>query len=352
MNLLNLIFIVLIVLITIEHFISFVNLYILNNGLVFIKPENLTKTELVEKFKELSSSKSLEDLKNINKEDKKDENKITFRKYLKSYYLRLSALFFKFKNLIAKIALFTILIKYLRKIKLMRFIFRIVNYIFLSTFGIIITDIYGLKEIIAEIEYYWMEYVNFIHESKIYKTLVKIFHVVSEEDKSKVIENKSEIIENKSETKINNYELPSSGRELKNEKIIPDKTSGGNEKENWLDKDLLILGLSIVSLGLIYIYWDSIIELFNNIKPDDDGSTTSGSPIFVSHAEEYEKYFKELSTNEELYDLDVIRSADNSKIIDYSDVENTNWEDSPTTPKPSSSKLPDSQGVMLPFSKK
>jgi hypothetical protein len=77
-----------------------------------------------------------------------------------------------------------------------------------------------------------MEYVNFIHESKIYKTLVKIFHVVSEEDKSKVIENKSEIIENKSETKINNYELPSSGRELKNEKIIPDKTSGGNEKEN------------------------------------------------------------------------------------------------------------------------
>jgi hypothetical protein len=154
MKLLNLIFIVLIVLITIEHFISFVNLYILNNGLVFIKPENLTKTELVEKFKELSSSKSLKDLNNINKEDKKDENKITIRKFLKSYYLRLSALFLKFKNLIAKIALFTILIKYLRKIKLMRFIFRIVNYIFLSTFGIIITDIYGLKEIIAEIEYY------------------------------------------------------------------------------------------------------------------------------------------------------------------------------------------------------
>jgi hypothetical protein len=148
MNLLNLMIIVLII--TIEHSITFV----FNNGLVFIKPENLTKTELVEKFKELSSSNSLKDLNNINKEDKKDENKITIRKFLKSYYLRLSALFLKFKNLIAKIALFTILIKYLRKIKLMRFIFRIVNYIFLSTFGIIITDIYGLKEIIAEIEYY------------------------------------------------------------------------------------------------------------------------------------------------------------------------------------------------------
>jgi hypothetical protein len=29
-----------------------------------------------------------------------------------------------------------------------------------------------------------------------------------------------------------NSDLPSSGSELKNEKIIHDKTSGGNEKEN------------------------------------------------------------------------------------------------------------------------
>jgi ABC-type uncharacterized transport system substrate-binding protein len=69
MKLLNLILIVLII--TIEPLISFV----LNNGLVFIKPENLSKTELVEKFKELSSSKSLKDLKNNKGEDKKDEDK-------------------------------------------------------------------------------------------------------------------------------------------------------------------------------------------------------------------------------------------------------------------------------------
>jgi hypothetical protein len=135
MNLLNLILIVLII--TIQPFISFVNLYILNNGLVFIKPENLSKTELVEKFKELSSSKSLNDLKNIKNEDKKDGDKITFKNYLKSYYIRLSAFILKYKNLISfmnKIALFTILIKYFRKFKLMRIIIRIINYIFLSTF--------------------------------------------------------------------------------------------------------------------------------------------------------------------------------------------------------------------------
>jgi hypothetical protein len=38
---------------------------------LFIKPENLSKTELVEKFKELSSSKSLENLKYNKVENKK-----------------------------------------------------------------------------------------------------------------------------------------------------------------------------------------------------------------------------------------------------------------------------------------
>jgi hypothetical protein len=262
-----------------------------------------------------------------------------------------------------KIALFTILIKYFRKIKLMRFIFRIINYIFLSIFFIFISDVYGLKEVIAGIEYYWMEYINFIHESKIYKMFVKIFYVVNDINKSEIIENKSEIIndkvvENKFESKIINSELPSSGSELKNEKIIHDKTSGGDEKENWfrLNKDLLILGLSIVSLGLIYIYWDSIIELFKNVKPDlgkdEDGSNATNSPIFTTHQEEYQKYFKELETNEELYDLDVIKSQDKGKAIDYSDVEKTQWGDSPTTPKASTSNLPKTHGIMIPISKK
>ena len=157
---------------------------VFNNCLVFIKPENLTKTELVEKFKELSSSKTLKDLKN---EDKKVEDKISIKDLFKTYYLKLSTFIFKFKNLISKIVLFTILIKYFRKIKLMRFIIRIINYIFLSTFGIFISDIYGLKEIITQIEYYWMEYVSFIHESRFYKMLIKIFHVVNEDNKSEII---------------------------------------------------------------------------------------------------------------------------------------------------------------------
>ena len=329
------------------------------DGLVLIKPENLSKTELVEKFKELSSSKSLKELKNIKNEDKKDEDKITFKNYLKSYFIRLSAFILKYKILISKLALFTILIKYFRKFKLMSFIIRIINYIFYSILGIFITDIYGLKEVIAGIEYYWMEYVNYIHESKIYKTLIKIFHVVSDENKSeesKLEVNNSEIIKDslKSETISKLNEIPSSGSELKNEKIIHDKTSGGNEKENWFKLNKYFwIGLSIISLGLICVYWDNISELFKNMKPDDnDGSTTTETPIFQNYEEEYKKYFKELETNKELYDLDVIRSQDKGKGIDYSDVEYTKWEDSPITPKASTTNLPKRDVVMIPISKK
>jgi hypothetical protein len=120
---------------------------------VFIKPESLTKTELVEKFKELSSSKSLKDLKNEDEKDK-DKDKISIKDFLYSSYLRITSFILKHKNLISKIALFSILIKYLRKLKIVSFIFRIIKYFLLSTSGIFISDIYGLKEIIAQIEYY------------------------------------------------------------------------------------------------------------------------------------------------------------------------------------------------------
>jgi len=94
--------------------------------------------------------------------------------------------------------------------------------------------------------------------------------------------------------------------------------------------------------------------LFKNVKPDDDGSTTTESPVFLDQQEEYKQYFREMSTNEELYDLDVIRSQGKDKVVDYSDVENTKWEDSPTTPKASNVPLNSSSnpGVMLPISRK
>jgi hypothetical protein len=370
MNLLNLILIVLII--TIEPFISLV----FNNGLVFIKPENLTKTELIEKFKELSSSKSLDNLKNIKSDDKKDNDRITLKYLLKTYYLRLSAFVFKFHSILTKLTLFTIIIRYLRKMNMMKFIWSIINSVLLSTFGIILSDVYGFGDIFEYFKGYWMEYVNFIHGTKFYKILVKIFNELKESDvKSDKVSNPeinevfnksekvSDIVENKE-----SYDFPSSYQQIETEKIRNVKSNWGNFENTkikadseindspfYKNKDLLILGLSIITLGLIYIYWDSIIESFKNVKPDlgkdEDGSNVTNSPVISTHQEEYQKYFKELETNEELYDLDVIRSQNNSKTVEYIDVENTKWEDSPITPKASSSKLPKTSGVMLPISK-
>ncbi len=116
-----------------------------------------------------------------------------------------------------------------------------------------------------------------------------------------------------------------------------------------------LIGISIITLSFIYTYWDSINELFKNVKPDlgtdENGSNTTNTPIFTTHQEEYEKYFKELETNEELYDLDVIKAQNKSEIVEYIDVENTKWEDSPTTPKASTSNLPERHVVMIPISK-
>lgn len=358
MNLLNLILIVIII--TIDPIMRIPNFAW--DGLVFIKPENLTKTEWVEKFKELSSSKTLKDLK---KED--DEDKITTKELLKSSFLKLFTFFSKFKKLIMKITLFSILIKYFRIFKLIRFIWSLINSVLLSTFGIVFSDLSGFKEIFAHIEYYWIEYVNFIHRTKIYKILIKLFNEIKESEDNSNLEinkvksekvSKPEIIENKSESKINNSEInefPSSGRELKEEKIVPDKTSWGNIQEKWFQLDKYFwIGLSIVSLTLIYYNWDFITQLFKNVKPDNDGSTTSDTPIFLDPQEEYNEYFKEISTNEELYDLEQIRDSNKGKTIEYTEVENARWEDSPTTPKASSSELPlkSDLGVMLPISKK
>lgn len=220
MNLLNLI-ILIILFITIEPFIifTFYNVLDYKNGLVFIKPENLTKTELVERFKELSSSKSLNELK-------KEEKQISQKDLLKSYYLKILSFLVRFYEVLIKISLFTFFIKYFRKIKLMRFIWTIINSIFLSTFGIVFSEVYGFKEIFNYVEHYWMEYVNFIQDSKFYKILVKLFNVVKDENKPEIVENKSEIVESKLEKVSNSeilenkdsYDFPSSDRTFKTKK--------------------------------------------------------------------------------------------------------------------------------------
>jgi len=162
-----------------------------NLSIVFIKPENLTKAELVDKFKELSSTKSLEDLK-VNK----TENKISLKDLFKSYYSKLASLFLKIYGLLAKLTLFSIILKFLRKIKILRLVWGLINSVLISIFGIVYSDVYGFKEVFDYFKYYWIEYINFIHETRFYKVLEKMLKSIKESDvKPFEVKPKSEVIE-------------------------------------------------------------------------------------------------------------------------------------------------------------
>lgn len=257
-------------------------------SLLFIKPENLSKTELVEKFKELSSSKSLDNLK-----DTKVENKITMKDLFKSYYLRLLSFILKFYSILTKITLFTILFNFLRKMKLIRFIWTIINSFLFSIFGIIFSDFYGFKEIYEIIKYYWILYVDFIHETKLYKIFSKILGVINEPviEKTEVKnDNKLEeiqIIENKED---NSYDFPSSDQQIKTKKTWDLENHWGDSENPEINKNspyntYFLIVISIITVSLIYVYWDSIYSWFGKIKPDEGSNSPTVKPEIDSPTE-------------------------------------------------------------------
>lgn len=215
--------------------------------------------------------------------------------------------------------------------------------------------------------------MDFIHETKIYKVLVKIFKVVKESDVKIDEETNIKIETIKSEDMKNSetmetkevYDFPSGGERIETKEIVNNKNNRWNFEDTKIEKEIespfyknmyFVIGFSIVCFSLIYIYWDSISELFKNSKPDEGGNagisspTQSPVPEILEPREQYNEYFVEKEENI----LDYTDGCNKIKkgIVDYIDVENIKWESSPTTPKASTSKLPKTQSIMLPISKK
>ena len=95
------------------------------------------------------------------------------------------------------------------------------------------------------------------------------------------------------------------------------------------------------------------LKLKSALRPDLGGNEGNTIPNIKDFTEEYNHYFdyhKFIETNEELYELEQIKSQDKGKTVDYSEVQLEKWTESPTTPKASSSKLPN-QSVMIPITK-
>lgn len=298
----------------------------LNNSLVLMKPENLSKSQLIEKYKELSSEKTLDN------SNKSNENKSLITDLLKSYFWKLVKSLPRFYILIGKIGLFSFLFKILKQIKVLRVILHGINSVILLIFGIAYSDIYGFAQLFDKISYYWDQYVVFIHETKIYKILVKILKGFKDEDlpvsKIEEITKEIELPENKITFKESEEEFLFSS-ESKNERneitnFENNKWDIRNtEKIESSDKpfyhnQFLIIAVSIISLSLIYHYWDNIYDFFvnflDNIKPDDNSDSllnnkpetfgdhysrlcedTENIVTRINKRKDFYKYFTELS---------------------------------------------------------
>jgi hypothetical protein len=287
-----------------------------------------------------------------------------------------------------KLTLLSLIIKYFRKYKFIRKILLFFNWIILSLFGISIIDIYDSNFVLYLIES--------IRSSHLYKVLIEILEnkVDNIENKVDNIENKVKIIENKveksrefqkntisegsikkangiqkeinwSNRQINRNiveEINNNPESLRKEYIpTENQLEDNNDKINY--KRYFLIGSIIILSGLTWFFWDDIkpflnLNYFKKRKPDNSSpsdNTNNSIPDIKDYNEEYSKYFKEIEVNEELYDLEQIRSQNESKPVDYSDVEIEKWTDSPTTPKASSSKLPSkltsNEKIMIPITK-
>lgn len=229
----------------------------LNNSILLIKLDKLSKSELLEKFKELSSQKSLENLKS--------ETEVNF----KDFYVKLIKFFSKFYSLLTKITLFTIIFKILKKIRLVRFIFGLFNSLLALIFGIAYLDIYGFEDIYNKIVYYWNQYIDLIHETKIYKVFSKFLKSFKEEDiiKSEVKEIKKPEIK-KEEIENNSESLFSSTWENETKHVEENRENTWDFRKideiDEIDKPFyknpyFIVTLTIVSASLIYYYSDEIV---------------------------------------------------------------------------------------------
>jgi hypothetical protein len=254
-----------------------------NFSIVFIKPENLTKTELVEKFKELSSTKSLKEL-----EVNKTEKKISFKILFKSYYSKLISSFLKIYGILVKLTLFSIILKILRKIKIVRLVWGLINSVLFSIFGIVFSDVYGFKEVFDYLKYYWIEYINFIHETRIYKVLEKILKSIKESDiKPSEVKPKSEVIESVIKKEVT--ETPSSFMTTNNPSSTGSEISITESEDNIRrtnkqeinNKYIFLVSLFLLA-GLTWFLWENIITFLSSKpdSPDSDGNIwTNISPV-------------------------------------------------------------------------
>jgi hypothetical protein len=235
-----------------------------------------TKAELISKLRR-SDTKS------------DSSTKLTLFNQIKSYLYQIWDLIMIFKNILLKLTFISLIVQIFKKYKIFRTLWKIINTIVMSIFGISLLDNFGIEFInnfLIELKIITGNIINYLSNTNFYLYLTKLFS--SEEEFSSRGRSKSEnsygIYKESSsnESKVGQGEGNSKISEwLKPEEKFEDKIENEISKTNYI-KYFLIGGTIIIISSLGWVYWDevkstsqSILEWYFSSR--SDGSNNQGS---------------------------------------------------------------------------
>jgi hypothetical protein len=265
---------------------------------------------------------------------------------IKVYFSQIWDLILTFKNLLFKLTLISLIIKYFKKIKLIRKIWIIINTIVMGIFSISIFDnslFDFFSNIIYEIRFISGNIIDYLSNTNFYKYLNNLFSNNKIIENKDIIENK-EIINNKKQiSKSNENDLNEYTKKIKTEnqkwknKLLEDTKS---KLANWINpvkevieqpdiesnyKKYLYLTTIIITTSLTWYYFDeiktggvSLIEWLMSFRAgpgDGTGNDTNNSSTHIETNFQSRLEKSTVSQKIELIDL-----SNKGKTIDISNL--------------------------------
>jgi hypothetical protein len=261
-----------------------------------------TKAELINKFKRLDSKLS--------------DNVINQRSFMdkfRSYWSPIWDFLIRFKTILLKLTLISFLIKIFKKYSLLKTIWRILNTIIVSIFGLSLLDNFGIEFIthfFKEIKIISWNIINYLSSSHFYQFLNKLFSLNDDPSSKTNGKIESMIRESNEQTTRNETKTSESiGQNNRNttisewlkpevKKVTPEIIEDCNNKYYY------IIGLIVLST-LTWYYFDeiktsgsSILDWIRSFRGGDGPDSPPDTPQITHERERLEKLVKENIENQ------------------------------------------------------
>lgn len=212
-------------------------------------------------FNKLTKQQLIQQIESIKTENKNNNNK-------KSLIQRFLEFWIFYKNLFFKITIVALIIKIFRKYSILKKIWRILNTLVMSIFGISMFDIYGFDifyNLFKEINFIFSNIIDYLSNTHFYLILKNLFNLKKVEDEFPSKSNKNE---NGSLGSINtaSNEISNGNNENKTISSRIEKVNENNQNTPFYKDGYFIIGAILIIGGLLGYFW------FKSSKPDTGGN--------------------------------------------------------------------------------